>query len=97
VHDYLNTTIIDKRGYKKLQDFLGTAEILNRFVRLLVPQVSRYECVFVVVDFWFAGFVEDNRNDIEAIRAVVNIICCEEIAGGAEKPSFLRSSDRVFR
>ena len=42
------------------------------------------------------GFVEDNRNNIKAIRAVVDIICCEKMAGGAEQPGFLGGCDRVF-
>lgn len=56
----------------------------------------RHEGVFVVIYFWAGGFVEDNRNNIEAIRAVVDIICCEKIACGAEQPGFLGGCDRIF-
>ena len=49
-----------------------------------------------MIYFWAGGFVEDNRNNIEAIRAVVDIICCEKIAGGSEQPGFLGGCDRVF-
>lgn len=41
-------------------------------------------------------FVEDNRNNIEAKGAVLDIVCSEEIASGAEQSCFLGGGDRVF-
>ena len=55
-----------------------------------------YEGVFVVFYIGAGGFIKDNRNNIEAIRAVVDIIGCEKIAGGADQPGFLGGCDRVF-
>ncbi len=49
-----------------------------------------------MVDIGFGGFVEDNRNDIEAKGAAFYIICCEEIAGGAEQSGFFGFCDRIF-
>ena len=49
-----------------------------------------------MVYFGFGGFVEGNRNDIETEGAVLDIISCEEIAGGSEQSGFLGLCDRIF-
>ena len=56
--------------------------VKNIFRMLNFLIVLRYEGVFVVVYFGAGGLGEDYRNDVEAVRAVFYVICCEEIAGG---------------
>jgi hypothetical protein len=71
-------------------------KILNCNACQSVSWVLWSECVFVVVDFWFGGFIEGNRNDIEAEGAVLDTISGEEIAGGAEQPCFLGLCYRIL-
>ena len=66
-----------------------TSKIIKNIFRMLNFLIElRYKCVFVVFYFGAGGFVEDNRNYIEAKGAIVYIIGCEKIAGGSEQFGF---------
>jgi hypothetical protein len=57
---------------------------------------SGYEGVFVVFYFWSGGLAEDDGDYVEAKRAVVDIVCGQEEAGGSGVFVFLCGVDDGF-
>ena len=73
MHDSLNTTIIDKRDCKKLQNYLKTGQMA---VCQSIVYFLWYEGVFVVVYLGAGGSGEDYCNDVETVGAVLYVIGC---------------------
>jgi hypothetical protein len=70
-----------RKNRQRVDRILQIAQMPNGNVCQSIPLVSWDEGVFVVIYFRLAGFVEDNRNNIEAEGAVCYIVGCEKIAG----------------